>query len=155
MERLRILLADDQPQILNLLQTLLEPDYQVVGKVEDGQALVAAALALRPDVVLADVDMPILNGIDATRELHKSLPDCRVIFHSGHGEPEIMAAAFAAGASGYLIKGSSQSLISSIRTVVRHVCKNEEPLEAGRATGYHVPQNGQTQPQPSLSVRKV
>jgi len=133
MKRLRILLADDHPQILTLLQTLLEPDYNVVGTVEDGQSLIAAAQALRPDLVLTDVDMPILNGIDAVRELHKLLPDCRVIFHSSHHEPEIMAAAFQAGASGYLIKGSAQSLISSIRTVVRHVWRGQEPV------GGHVP----------------
>lgn len=139
MKRLRILLADDHPQILALLQTLLEPDYTVVGTVEDGQSLIAAAQALRPDVVLTDVDMPVLNGIDAVRELHKLLPDCRVIFHSSHGEPEIMAAAFEAGASGYLIKGSSQSLVSSIRTVVRHVWKSQEPLGGEPMPAYRRP----------------
>jgi DNA-binding NarL/FixJ family response regulator len=131
MKRLRIVLADDHPQILTLLQTLLEPDYHVVGTAEDGQSLIAAAQALRPDVVLTDVDMPVLNGIDAVRELHRLLPDCRVIVHSSHSEPEIMAAAFEAGASGYLIKGSSQSLVSSIRTVVRHVWKGETSLTDG------------------------
>lgn len=139
MRRLRILLADDHPQILSLLQTLLEPDYKVVGTAEDGQSLIAAAQALRPDLVLTDVDMPVLNGIDAVRELHKVLPECRVIFHTSHCEPEIMAAAFEAGASGYLIKGSSQSLISSIRTVVRHVWKSQEPLEGEQVTTYRRP----------------
>ena len=71
MRRLRILLADDHPQILNLLQNLLEPDYRVVGTAEDGQSLLATAQALKPDLVLTDVDMPALNGIDAVRELHK------------------------------------------------------------------------------------
>lgn len=122
MGRLRILLADDRPQILSLLQMVLEPDYTVVGTVEDGQSLIAAAQALRPDLVLTDIDMPILNGIEATRELRTLLPDCRVVVFSAHDEPDVMAAAFAAGASGYLIKGSSQSLLSSIRTIVQHVC---------------------------------
>lgn len=139
MKRLRILLADDHPQILTLLQTLLEPDYHVVGTVEDGQSLIAAAQALRPDVVLTDVDMPVLNGIDAVRELHKLLPDCRVIFHSSHGEPEIMTAAFEAGASGYLIKGSSHSLVSSIRTVVRHIWKSQDPVGGPAMEAYRRP----------------
>lgn len=131
MNRLRILLCDDQAEILSLLQTLLEPDYRVVGTAEDGQSLVAAAQALRPDIVLTDIDLPVLDGIAATRELHEMLPDCRVIFHSSHSEPEIMAAAFAAGASGYLIKGSSQSLLSAIRTILRHLW-DEETLVMGR-----------------------
>ena len=130
MKRLRILLADDHPQILTLLQSLLEPDYRVVGTVEDGQSLLAAAQALQPDLVLTDIDMPVLNGIEAVRELHRLLPDCRVIFHSSHSEPEIMAAAFEAGASGYLIKGSSQSLLSAIRTVIRHVSLNNPSVAA-------------------------
>jgi DNA-binding NarL/FixJ family response regulator len=139
MKRLRIVLADDHPQILALLQTLLEPDYKVVGTAEDGQSLIAAAQALQPDVILTDVDMPILNGIDAVRELRKLLPECRVIFHSSHCEPEIMAAAFEAGASGYLIKGSSQSLVSSIRTVIRHVWKNQVLPGSDPMAGYRRP----------------
>ncbi len=132
MRRLRILLADDHPQILNLLQNLLEPEYRVVGTAENGQSLLATAQALKPDLVLTDVDMPALNGIDAVRELHKVLPECRVIFHSSHSESEIIAAAFEAGASGYLIKGSSQSLLSAVRTMVRHVWQTQGPAATGQ-----------------------
>jgi DNA-binding NarL/FixJ family response regulator len=134
MKRLRIVIADDHSQMLSLLQALLEPEYQVVGTAEDGQALVAAAQALRPDIVITDVDMPGLDGIQATRELHRCLPECRVIFHSSHGGPEVIAAAFAAGASGYLIKGSAQSLLSSIRTVVRQVWNNANEAEEAAKT---------------------
>ena len=126
MRRLRVLLADDYSRMLTLLQLVLEPTYQVVGTVEDGQSLIAAAQALRPDIILTDVDMPMMNGIDAIRELRKTLPDCCVIFHSSHGEPEVMAAAFAAGGSGYVIKGSRRSLLSSIHTVIRQVRQKEE-----------------------------
>lgn len=124
MKRLRIVLADDHPRIVTLLKALLEPEYRVVGTAADGQSLLAAAAALRPDIVLTDVDMPVVNGIDAVRRLHQQMPGCRIIFYTSRTEPEIMAAAFAAGASGYLIKGSSQSLVTSIRAVVRHVCQS-------------------------------
>jgi len=132
MGRLRILLADDHPQILRLLQTILEPDYRVVGTAEDGRSLLAAAQALKPDLVLTDIDMPVLNGIDAVRELHKLLPDCCVIFHSSHCEPEIMATAYKVGASGYLIKGSSQSLLSAVRATVQQVWKTTGAAAAGQ-----------------------
>jgi DNA-binding NarL/FixJ family response regulator len=155
MKRLRVLLADDQPQILNLLQRLLEPDYHVLGTVEDGQSLVAAAQALKPDIVLTDVDMPVVNGIDATRELHPLLPDCRVIFYSSHGEPEVVAAAFAAGASGYLIKGSTQSLISSIRAVIRQVSKIEEPIVVGGTGDGHMPYQAYVRSQSPLEKQSL
>src|SRR5262245_49584780 len=126
MRRLRVLLADDYSRMLTLLQLVLEPTYQVVGTVEDGQSLIAAAQALRPDIILTDVDMPLMNGIDAIRELRKTVPDCCVIFHSSHGEPEIMAAAFAAGGSWYIIKGCPRGLLSSSPTVIRQVRGKEE-----------------------------
>lgn len=120
MKHLRILLCDDEPLMLSWLQTVLESDYTVVGTAEDGHSLIAAAQALRPDLILTDITMPALNGLDAVRELRRLLPKCRVIFHTSRCEPEVMAAAFLAGADGYLIKGSSQSLVSAIRAVVRH-----------------------------------
>jgi DNA-binding NarL/FixJ family response regulator len=133
MKRLRILLCDDETQMLSLLQSVLEHEYTVVGTAEDGLALIAAAQALRPDLVLTDIDMPRMDGIEAVQELRKTLPDCRVIFHTSRDEPEVMAAAFSAGAAGYLIKGSAQSLVSAIRTVIRHVWSHDEELAIGRS----------------------
>ncbi len=133
MKRLRILLCDDESQMLSLLQSVLEPEYSVVGTAEDGQALIATAQALRPDLVLTDIEMQRMDGIEAVQELLKTLPDCRVIFHTSRTEPEVMAAAFSAGAAGYLIKGSAESLVSAIHTVVRHVWKQEEEIATGRA----------------------
>jgi DNA-binding NarL/FixJ family response regulator len=127
MRRPRILLCDDHPAILTLLHYLLEPHYHVVGTAEDGQSLVAAAQALRPDIVFTDINMPHVNGLEATRELRKHLPGCHVIVHSSHDEPEVMAAAFAAGASGYVVKGSTNALESSIRTVIETVWAQATP----------------------------
>jgi DNA-binding NarL/FixJ family response regulator len=132
MKRLRILLCDDEAQMLSLLQSVLETEYTVVGTAEDGLALIAAAQALRPDLVLTDIEMPRMDGIEAVQELRKTLPDCRVIFHTSRDEPEVMAAAFSAGADGYLIKGSTQSLVSVIRIVVRHAWDRDEELAIGR-----------------------
>ena len=134
MKRLRILLCDDESQMLSLLQSVLEPEYSVVGTAEDGQALIAAAQALRPDLVLTDIEMPRMDGIEAVQELRKTLPDCRVIFHTSRTEPEVMAAAFSAGAAGYLIKGSLGSLLSGIRTALQHTQNHDKEFAIGRST---------------------
>lgn len=132
MKRLRILLCDDETQMLSLLQSVLEHEYTVVGTAEDGLALIAAAQALRPDLVLTDIDMPRMDGIEAVQELRKTLPDCRVIFHTSRDEPEVMAAAFSAGADGYLVKGSLPSLLSGIRTAIQHMQGHDEVSAIGR-----------------------
>ena len=77
MKRLRIVLADSHQEILQLLKALLEPGFAVVRAVEDGQSLVVASQALQPDVELTDIDIPILNGVQTTRQRHKTFPECR------------------------------------------------------------------------------
>ena len=134
MRRLRILLCDDEPLILSWLQSVLESDYTVVGTAEDGHSLIAAAQALRPDLILTDINMPSLSGLDAVRELSRLLPDCRVIFHTSRSEPDVMAEAFLAGAAGYLIKGSSQSLVSSLRTVIQHASHRDSAFAIEQST---------------------
>lgn len=124
----RILLCDDEPLMLSWLQSVLEPDYTMVGTTEDGHSLIAAAQALRPDLILTDINMPALNGLDALRELRPLLPECRVIFHTSRSESEVMAAAFLAGAAGYVIKGPSQSLCSSLRTVIQKMHDHAEEV---------------------------
>lgn len=126
--RVRILLADDQAQTVAMLRLRLEAEYDIVGAVENGLTAIEAARSLRPDVFLTNVEMPILNGIAAAREIHEFLPDCRVIFYSSCGDPDTMAAAFAAGASGYLINDTARSLLSSIRAVVQHIWRREPYL---------------------------
>src|SRR5690349_5993988 len=78
--RVRILLADDHPMICAGFQKLLEPQYEVVGSVGDGRTLLNTAAELKPDVVLLDIGMPLLNGLDAGRELKRRMPDTKLIF---------------------------------------------------------------------------
>ncbi|MCS6291478.1 MAG: response regulator transcription factor [Nitrospira sp.] len=109
MKRPRVLMADDHSLILAGLRKLVEAECDVVGAVEDGRALVEAAQRLRPDLILLDISMPLLNGLDAARQLRKLLPESKVIFLTMHASPTYATEAFQAGASGYLLKRSAAS----------------------------------------------
>ena len=115
---IRVLLADDQALFLEGLETLLSShkDIQVVGQAANGQEAVDLALELRPDVILMDMQMPVLDGIGATRRVKQSLPECRVIALTTFDDNETIFNALRAGAAGYLLKdvGSAQ-LADSIR----------------------------------------
>jgi DNA-binding NarL/FixJ family response regulator len=120
MSRPRVILADDHTLLLEAFQKLLNDDCDIVGMVSDGRALLAATDSLRPDVVVVDISMPLLNGIDAARQIKQSLPDTRIIFLTMNEDPDLAAAAFRAGASGYLLKRSAASeLQTAIREVMR------------------------------------
>jgi DNA-binding NarL/FixJ family response regulator len=122
MGRTRILIADDHTMICAGLAKLLEPHYEVVGCVEDGVALLKAADALKPDIVLLDIGMPLLNGLDAARELKKRMPYVKVIFLTMESDSYIAAEAFRAGALGYLLKTSLPAeLLQAIHDAVRGV----------------------------------
>ena len=97
MKKPRILLADDHRMVAEGLRGLLELDYDLVGIVEDGRALLEAADRLMPDVVVADVSMPLLNGIEAVRQLKKKNPDVAVVFLTMHMDVAYAASAFEAG----------------------------------------------------------
>ncbi len=118
MRRIRVLLADDHTLLLDAFAKLLEAECDVVGTVADGRALLAAAEELKPDVVVLDIAMPLLNGLDAGRQLKKALPDVKLIFLTMNQDPAIATEAFRAGASGYLLKTSAGSeLIKAIEEV--------------------------------------
>jgi len=111
----RILLADDHSLILEGVRQLLEAQYDVVGWAENGQALVEAAARLLPDVVVLDASMPILNGIDAAREIKKQRPSTILVFLSMHSNAIYLRKALEAGASAYVLKsGASEELLSAI-----------------------------------------
>jgi DNA-binding NarL/FixJ family response regulator len=115
----RLLLADDHDLLLEGVRRLLEPEFNVLGGVAHGEALVEAALKLRPDAVLCDIAMPRLSGLQAARLIHARLPAIRFIFLTMHDDPELAAEAFRAGASGYVLKSSPvQDLLLAIRTVL-------------------------------------
>jgi DNA-binding NarL/FixJ family response regulator len=116
--RPRVLLADDHTLLLEAFQKMLAEEFDVVGAVSNGRALVAEALKLRPDVVVLDITMPLLNGVDAARQLKRDLPDVRIVFLTMNEDPELAAEAFRAGGSGYLLKRSAGSeLLTAIREV--------------------------------------
>ena len=119
MKKPRVLLADDHSLILAGLRKLVEADCDVVGTVEDGRALVAAAQKLRPDLILLDISMPLLNGLDAARQLRTLVPESKLIFLTMHASPTYATEAFQAGASGYLLKRSAASELSlAIKSVL-------------------------------------
>jgi DNA-binding NarL/FixJ family response regulator len=122
MGRIRILVADDHTMICAGLAKLLEPHYEVVGCVEDGVALLKAAGALKPDIVLLDIGMPLLNGLDAARELRKRMPYVKLIFLTMESDSYIAAEAFRAGAVAYLLKTSRPAeLLQAVHDAVRGV----------------------------------
>jgi DNA-binding NarL/FixJ family response regulator len=105
--RARILLADDHVLLLEAFRRMLEPAFEVVGTASDGALLVEEALRLEPDVVVADVSMPRMNGLEAARRLRGELPRTRVVFLTVNEDPQVAAEAFAIGASGYVLKSST------------------------------------------------
>ena len=119
-EALRVVIADDQPLMRAGLRTLLEleSDIEVVGEAEDGRGAVAEASRLRPDVVLMDVQMPHLTGVEATRTLRAQLPEVRVLILTTFDDDRTVFEGLGAGASGYLLKDvSGEELAAAVRTV--------------------------------------
>jgi DNA-binding NarL/FixJ family response regulator len=122
MSRVRVLLADDHTLFCNLLRELLQPEYEVVGSVSDGQELLKAAETLRPDVVLVDISMPSLNGLDAGRRLKEANPKVKLIYLTMNNNVEYARAALQAGASAFVLKNSQSSrLLQVIRGALRGV----------------------------------
>jgi DNA-binding NarL/FixJ family response regulator len=107
MTKPRVLLADDHTLVLEGFRRIVEQRCEVVGSVEDGRSLLDAASRLQPDLILLDISMPLLNGIDAARQLHKQLPDVKLVFVTMHADPAYVSEAFKAGASAYLLKRSA------------------------------------------------
>jgi DNA-binding NarL/FixJ family response regulator len=118
--RPRLLLADDHTLMLEGIRLMLQPEFELVGSVEDGRKLLAAAKTLKPDVILLDISMPVLNGIDAAKQLRKIVPAPKLVFVTMHADADYITEAFRAGASAYVLKRSAASeLLTAIREVLR------------------------------------
>jgi DNA-binding NarL/FixJ family response regulator len=118
--RSRILIADDHNLVAELCRKLLETEFDVVGIVGEGRALVRAAANLKPDVIVADIAMPVLNGIDAGRQVKEMFPAIKLVYLTMNTDPEVAAEAFRRGASGYLLKNCAASeLVVAVRDVLR------------------------------------
>ena len=116
----RILLADDHSFLLAGIRSLLESQYDLVGQVSDGWAVVEAVLRLRPDLTILDITMPLLNGIDAVRHVKKEWPRAKFLFLSMHSSPVYVREAIEAGGMGYVLKSSAtEELRTAIQKVLR------------------------------------
>ena len=143
MNQPRVVLADDHSIVLEGLCRILEPAVDLVGTAVDGRALLKMVDKLEPDIVIADVSMPQLNGIDATKELKKTHPDIKVIILTQHTNVKYAEAAFRAGASGYVVKScAATELLDAVREVHRGhayvtplVAKDVLDFFIGRASG--------------------
>jgi len=118
--RSRILIADDHNLVAELCKRLLETEFDVVGVISNGRALMCAAGELRPDVVVLDIAMPILNGLDAGRQLKQLLPAVKLVYLTMNPDVEVAAEAFRRGASGYLLKTcAAADIVLAVRDVLR------------------------------------
>lgn len=120
MSRTRVLLADDHTLLLDGLRKVLEPDFDLVGVASNGKELLEAAAALKPDVILLDISMPLMNGFEAARLLKQCDDKARLIFLTMHKDPSYVKEAFRAGASGYVLKHSAGTeLVTAVHEVLR------------------------------------
>ena len=134
MSKVKILLADDHPRFPEMEERLLESEFEVVGKVRDGQALFEQAMQLKPDVIVTDISMPVVNGIEAADRLRESGAKARIVFLTVHSDSDFVRRCLSAGAYGYVVKSSvARDLVPAIREalagyifVSRHLTQRDE-----------------------------
>jgi DNA-binding NarL/FixJ family response regulator len=120
MSRPRVMLADDHTLFVEASCKLLEPHFEIVGTVADGRTLLEAAPKLNPDVIIIDIGMPLLNGLEAGLRLKKQMPRVKLVFLTMNKDPDLAVEAMRSGASGYLLKTSAgEELIRAIQQVLR------------------------------------
>src|SRR5215471_1847606 len=118
--RARLLIADDHTLVAEACKSLLERDFQVVGIVNNGRELLRVAPELKPDVVILDVAMPQLNGLDAGEQLKRLMPSCKLVFMTMNMAPDVAAEAFRRGASGYVVKSATAAeLVTAVWRALR------------------------------------
>ncbi len=119
MGRIRVLLADDHEGMLDRLARLLETEYNVVGTAIDGQQALEAAQDLKPDVLVLDISMPVMNGIETAHRLKQARAEARIVFLTVHADPDFAKEALEAGALGYVIKSR---IVSDLMIAINEVC---------------------------------
>jgi DNA-binding NarL/FixJ family response regulator len=121
--RARIFLADDHPAVLKATTALLKPQFDIVGNAMDGAILVSEALRLSPDIIVVDITLPVLSGIDAAHQLREAAPSVRTVFLTVHPERQFIEACIAVGALGYVLKSHMKShLIPAIEAALVGRC---------------------------------
>jgi DNA-binding NarL/FixJ family response regulator len=119
LNKVRILLADDHPHFAEIVEHVLEPEFEIIGKVADGQCLFDEAMRLEPDVVVTDISMPVLNGVDAVDRLKESGCKSRIVFLTVHSDPDFIRKCLSTGAFGYVFKSrASTELLPAIRHAI-------------------------------------
>jgi DNA-binding NarL/FixJ family response regulator len=120
MGRLRVLVADDQPIVLEGLRSILTPEFEIVGEARDGKELLAAARRTKCDMIVTDIAMPLLNGIEAVRRIKKTDPNVKVVFLTMHADMVYATEALKAGGSAFVLKSSAgDELLTAIYEVLR------------------------------------
>jgi DNA-binding NarL/FixJ family response regulator len=157
MRRPRVLLADDHQMLAGALRLVLEPHYEVVGTVSDGRALLEAAARLQPDIVVLDISMPQLNGLDAGRRLKHAWPKIKLIYLTMHEDPDLVGESFRAGGSAFLLK---EAAVSELTEAIEQVLKGGSYVTASAAQGLnHVslraPKDRDRAPEPTPRQREV
>jgi DNA-binding NarL/FixJ family response regulator len=155
--RTRVLLADDHLMLVEALKKVLEAEYDVVGSVGDGLALLNAVEKLRPDVVVLDIAMPLLNGLDAARQLQHDFPVLKLVFLTMNEDPYLVGEAFRAGASAYLLKqGAALELTTAISDVLKGKTYVTPCIAGGLANiSLLAPEAREQAPQPTARQRQV
>lgn len=155
MTRARVLLADDHAMVVAGLSTLLEREFDLVGTAGDGRELMAMAERLLPDVVVTDISMPLLNGLEAVRRLKKTLPSLKVVFLTMHGDVDFATEAFRVGASGYLLKHSAaEELTTAIREALQGRVYITPLIAKGVLTAFMENPDAAVDGRPSLTPRQ-
>jgi DNA-binding NarL/FixJ family response regulator len=157
MKRPRVLLADDHQMLADALESVLKVRFEVVGKVSDGRTLLEAAAKLQPDVVVLDIGMPRLNGLDAGRQIHKAWPQMKLVFMTMHSDPYLAGEAFRAGASAFLLKeGAASELTQAIDQALKGGTYVSPSAAQGLATiSLRNPKNRENAPEPTPRQREV
>jgi DNA-binding NarL/FixJ family response regulator len=157
MKRPRVLLADDHQMLVDALKSVLEPRCEVVGTVNNGRALLEAAPTLQPEVIVLDIAMPEMNGLDAARHLKRSVPKAKLVFLTMNEDPQLVGEAFRAGASAFLLKqAAALELTEAVEKVFNGGSYVTPRAAKGQANIFlRRPQTREKTAEPTLRQREV